>query len=99
MLNENQQDYQYLKEYNGKQIKFSFTSLEKEHSIDPSSQLPTFNLYIRGQVFEGVDQAPISETNFADMKLYKEFKLFLEAYFLGKLDTSIENSSELPEDV
>lgn len=77
-----------------RQIEYTRVQLEVEETED-NTQAPqkTFNIYIKGNIYEGLDQVSMKDNPYEN-ELYKAFKKFLEDYFLGRVDFPQENQND-----
>ena len=78
-------DISYPKEMYGMIVKYQVPQMELEEFNDPTSQSKTYNIHIKGQKYDGIDQLPMKD-NELDQMHYREFKQFLEDYFYGRID-------------
>lgn len=53
----------------------------------------TFNMFIKGYRYDGFDSMPVS-SSINDQKIYKEYKRFMEDYFLSRIDFPQDKSND-----
>eukprot|EP00347_Sterkiella_histriomuscorum_P015661 403356177 len=89
-----QYEFRYAKQYDKIEIvynKFIVEAQETEDNTQASSK--TFNLFIQGHEYEGLDQSLMKDYP-NELDLYDVFKKFLEDYFFGKVEFQLENQQD-----
>ena len=86
--------YKYIRTHNKRSIEYQRAEFEMEEVEGDTSSAggKTFNLYTKGQAYQGVDLSTLKEN---EKNLYIEFRSFLEGYFLGKID--IQDNADSPD--
>ena len=77
--------YKYIRNHNKRPVEYHRLEFEMEEVEGDTSSAggKTFNLYIKGQAYQGVDLTTLKDN---ESNLYHDFRNFLEGYFLGKID-------------